>query len=139
MNKRLRKKMHTHYVSHIRSTDECCSPMRSQRKPRGKFKSMIDFSKHVRRHWFDPPKFNRLRDYFAEWTLSELNIYNARGERTIATYLLYKSDGSKATSEDIYHYLKVMGFPKTIVPYELGRLMISLSIINEGEQENHYF
>lgn len=139
MNKRLRKKIHTHYESRFCSIDGCYHIMRSQRKSRGKFKSMIDFSKRMRRHWFDPPKFNRLRDYFAEWTLSELNIYSARGERIIATYLTYKSDGSKATSEDICHYLKVMGFPKTIVPYELSRLMISLGIINEGEQENRYF
>lgn len=138
MKKRMKKKLMKNYncVWKPNESYQRPVPLRSERKePHYGPVTFMDWAKYVRKYWFDPPKFNKLRGFLSEFMLREEYLYDAAGEIKIAKrYRVYRHDGhdgSDMTSEEIHSFTEAIGFH--YLPFELGQVMISLDIISEGE------
>lgn len=145
MNKRMKKKLMREYEVYWRpdanrwnrpDAVNLWNPvlLRSERVEKGKYPvTFMDWSKFVRRHYYNPPRYNRLRPILAEYSLREVFVGTPEGEfKSGKRFIVFlRSSGIPLTVEEYREFLKLIGM--SWFPYELGKLLITNGTIHQGD------
>ena len=136
MKKRLKKKMLAEYNCEWRADTNYGRPipLRSEREEKELCPvTYMDWAKFVRRNYYNPPYFNRIRHFLAEYILCEEFVGSPDGEiRSGHRFAVYnRNNGMPLSSEEYREFFKLIG--RRWLPYELGKILVANGTISQGE------